>query len=182
MTREDFDLQMGRMLSLKAMPGDTDEYFAALVDIPDEVLVAAVSHALKTRTWFPVAAELRADADAVVRRQGAEPQPFRLADVQNARQVYIKNPFGGRDLALTVTKDWRHDCDVCEDTGWAQRFCGMSAPGHLPETIRRFCERRIPHAPHAWVERCACFKTNPTIQRRQAAQQRYSQAPERVGA
>jgi hypothetical protein len=182
MTRVWFDSQMERMLSLKAMPGDTDEYFAALSDIPDEVLMAAVSHALKTRTWFPVAAELRADADAVVRHREVEPEQFKLVDVKHARQVYIPNPFGGRGLTVVVTKEWRHDCDVCEDTGWAPRVCGMSAPEYLPEAIRRFCERRIPHGPHAWVERCACLKTNPTIQRRQAAQQRYSQSPEKVGA
>jgi hypothetical protein len=172
MTREFMDVQLGRLVSLRGMPGDTDEYFAALRDIPDDVFSAGIAHALKTRAWFPVPAEIRVDCDAVkahVRPPAPEPAPS-YHDLERALIVEIRNPFDpDKPLRLKVLREWRHDCDTCRDTGWASRQC--------PDT---HCGRRFEHGPHEFVEHCACIEWNPTIRRRKEAMTKYSQAPEKA--
>jgi hypothetical protein len=170
MTREVFDVQMGRMVVLRGMPGDTDEYFAALCDVPDDVLTAAIGQAIRSRPWFPTPAELRADCDAVkssVRPVRPEPAP-QARDLADARMVEIRNPLpGGASIWVRVVREWKHDCDTCSDTGWASRRC--------PETG---CGRRFDHGPHEFVEMCGCVEWNPTIRRRKESQVKYHQKPE----
>lgn len=169
MTREFMDAQLGRLVSLRGMPGDTDEYFGVLVDIPDDVFSAAVSQALRSRTWFPVPAELRADCDAVkahVRPIVADEPLHR--DLETAVTVEIRNPLpGGKSIWVKVVREWSHDCETCGDTGWSIRQC--------PET---HCGRRFNHSPHTFAERCACIEWNPTIRRRKEAQVKYHTKPE----
>lgn len=183
MTRSNFDLQMQRMVPLKAMPGDTDAYWEALQDIPDDVLIAAVGHALKTRAWFPTPAELRLDADVVRRREPlpAAPRP-KVVSLEGATYVEIHNPLGGEPLRLAVTRDWRRDCEACDDTGWAAFWCGPDMTDRYPWLRLRKCDREDEHYPHEWVLVCGCIPSNHTIQRRKAAGLRYAHAPERVTA
>jgi hypothetical protein len=169
MTREEFDKQLGRMVALRGMPGDTDEYFAALQDVPDDVLTAAVGQAIRSRAWFPVPAELRSDCDSVkahVRPARPEPEPT-YRDLEHAITATIRNPFTGEIRTIQILRDWRDDCETCHDTGMASRQC--------PDI---HCGRRFDHTPHEFVEKCACIEWNPTIRRRKEAQVRYHQKPE----
>jgi hypothetical protein len=184
MTREFMDAQLGRLVILRGMPGDTDEYFPALEDVSEDIFAAACTHAMKTRAWFPIPAELRADCDAVrlrVRVVEAEPSPS-YRDLQEAQTREIKNPLkGGKSIWVKVVREWNHDCGTCSDTGWATRFCGPVDQA-VDNQQAGHCGRRFEHGSHAWVERCSCIEWNPTIRRRKEAQTKYSQAPEKVGA
>ncbi len=172
MTAAHCEDQINRLRMLKGQPEDTFEYFAALRDIPDARFTAAVSHAMKTRVWFPTPAELRADCDAVAPSLMAPREDVRLEPVLGGpRDLVLRNPFGGAELRINVTRVWRFDCDDCSDTGWRSQQC--------PEI---HCGRRFEHGPHEWVERCFCIHTNPTIRRRKEAGAKYSQSPEKVGA
>ena len=181
MTRELFDAQMGRLIVLRGWPDSVDEYFPALVDIPEALFAEAVTHALRTRAWFPAPAELRADCDAVHRQQTPEPAaPVVVELLEGGRVVEIPNPFGGAPLKVRITRDWRHDCETCRDTGWAPRWCGAGESRNDVAAVK--CERRKDHASHEWVEPCPCRDWNPTLRRRAAASAKYSHAPEKVGA
>lgn len=181
MLREWFDDQMRRMGDLKSPPSGLDAHYEALSDIPPDVLAQAIGHALKTRPWFPTPADLRADCDAVARRVRLLPARRRRAvNLADAFQVTIPNPFGGKGLVLTVTRDWHSDCDACDDTGWASRWCGESANLQHPDKPVLRCPNDGEHFPHEWVESCVCIDTNPTIRRRKEAQMKYAHAPERV--
>lgn len=181
MLREWFDEQMHRMSDLKSAPSRMDAHYEALQDIPTDVLMQGITHALKTRPWFPTPAELRADCDAAMRRVPAPVGSRRkFVDVANARTVEILNPFGGPPITLYLTRDWHHDCTNCEDYGYAARWCGETGHSRYPWMELGRCQRPDEHASHEWVEPCHCIETNPTIQRRKAAQVRYSHAPEKV--
>lgn len=172
MTPAHCEKQLGRLSILKGLPEDVVEFFAALEDIPDERFTLAVSRALKTRTWFPTPAELRADCDAVGTAPPhlAEPQFVEL--LGGGRDVVIPNPLpGGTPLHLHVTRDWKLDCDVCADTGWQPHACPAEP-----------CGRRFVHAPHEHVTRCECLSWNPTLQRRRDATAKYATPPEKVSA
>jgi hypothetical protein len=176
-TRAEMDLQLGRLVVLKGMRGDTDDYFGALSDIAADVFTGAVDHALKTRTWFPVPAELRADADVARQRAvvPAAPAPV-VEDVPDGFWVEIANSFGGKSIRLLVTRDWKRDCEACSDTGWASHWCAVK----LPKQDYAVCGRRFEHPAHEYVEKCACIEWNPTIRRRKEAAMKYAHAPERA--
>lgn len=163
MTREFMDTQLGRLVPLRGMPGDSESYWDALSDIPEDVFRAGVAHALRSRTWFPTPAELRADCDMARTHHRPEPLEPSVVDLSEARIVEIPNPFGGKPLRIRVTKEWRHDCETCRDTGWSSRQC--------PET---HCGRRFEHGPHEFVEQCSCIEWNPTIRRRKEASVKYA--------
>lgn len=178
MIRADFEDQMNRLADLKSPPSSVDGHWEALKDIPLTMVKSAITHALRTRSWFPTGAELRADADHVARHTALAPAEPKVIDLADAQTVVVQNPLGGQPLTLQVVREWYHDCDVCSDSGWASRWCGETPPN--PWTPRRACERRHGHAAHEWVEPCACIATNPTIQRRRAAGLKYVQPPEKV--
>lgn len=169
MTREVMDLQLGRLVMLRGMPGDTDDYFAALQDVDDVVFAAACDHALKTRTWFPVPAELRADCDAVrhaVRRLESDDEP-QYRELHKPVVFEWASPTDPMlKLRIPITRDWRHNCETCRDSGMASRQCSES-----------HCGRRFQHPDHGYVEPCACVEWNPTIRRRKEAAMRYAQPP-----
>jgi hypothetical protein len=172
MTPEHCQVQIDRLRVLKGQPADTFEYFGALEDLPDDRFTAAVSHALKTRMWFPTPAELRADCDAV---HVATPMPREESRIEalvgGGREVVIVNPLNpSQQIRVKVHRVWKFDCDDCEDSGWRSRQCPAEP-----------CGRRHDHAPHEWVERCACIDWNPTIRRRKDAMAKYAKEPERVG-
>lgn len=179
MTRELFDAQMGRLIVLKGWPDSVDEHFGALKDIPPDVFTAAVDHALKTRAWFPVPAEIRADADVVARVVvKLEPEP-EWESSGNIEEHFIANPFGGKGITVKVDRDWKYYCDACNDTGMASKWCGEDNT-RFPWLPLVQCDRRGKHFPHDWVAHCLCVEWNPTVKRRKDAQLRtYSEKPAR---
>ncbi len=184
MTRPWFDAQMSRLAILPFAPDTMDGHWEALQDIPPQVLQPAIAIALKGRTKFPVPADLRADCDAVVRQQrpAAVHPTARIVPLEGGIPVEIKNPFGGPSIHLTVTDAYRADCDECDDTGMVLFWCGEPGPTMTPWTYRRDCGRRHAHGSHDWATQCPCVATNPTIQRKKAAQgQRFASEPEKVG-
>jgi hypothetical protein len=184
MTRGEFDEQLGRLVVLKGMPGDSDPYWDALRDIPLDVFRLAIDHAIRTRAWFPVPAELRLDADTArpSRRSIAEHPTSYKVPLQGAVAVQIANPFGGAPINVQVTDDLRRHCETCEDTGWAKWWCGkVDERPRWPWMIRRHCGRRNEHGTHDWTEPCVCAQTNPIILRRkEMAAARFSTEPEKV--
>lgn len=178
MTRSHFDAQMGRLIVLKGWPDEVEEYFPALIDVPDSVFTDAVGHALKTRAWFPAPAELRLDCDVVAPRTTyatAEPRVEEL--LEGGRTITFQNPFGGTPLTIHLTREWKHDCETCRDTSWAPFWCGENPDGSM---LTRHCGRRYEHDAHSWVDPCTCLEWNPTIRRRKTAGAKYSHAPEKV--
>lgn len=180
MTRDQFDGAICRLSLLRGAPDDGDVHFAALKDIPADVFDAACEHALRTRTFFPVPAELRMDADATRRRPSfSEPEraPVYLAPVTHV----IKNPFGGKDVTVIVDRDWKRDCDRCSDIGMRSWWCGAEPSRRFPDSPVQMCGRRGEHPAHEWVDRCDCVSWNPTIRRARAAQDtKYAHEPEKV--
>lgn len=164
MTREHFDLHVGRLAVLRGIPDAIDEWWTACRTVAPEVFEAACDHALRSRSFFPVPSELLADCDAVKARvrpvQAAYPQ---IEELATPRQLEIPNPFGGEPLRIRITRRWNHDCETCGDTGWASRQC--------PESP---CGRRFEHDAHEFVEKCVCIEWNPTIRRRKEAGQKYA--------
>lgn len=177
MTRADFDAQIGRLIVLRGWPDHADEHFSALNDIPEPVFIAAIEHALKTRTWFPVPAELRADADVVSRRVAVPLDPEPEPPAGEWTEHVISCQFGS--ITVKVNREWRYYCDTCNDGGKASRWCGDPKDAQRkPWYEIRTCDRRGPHASHEWVEACICVDVNPAIKRRKAAQlQQYASAP-----
>lgn len=165
MTRQHFDIQIGRLIVLRNWPDDATEWWKACRTVDPEVFEAACDHALKSREFFPVPAQLLADCDAVkahVRPVTSDGPDWTDLDVEMMAE--IKNPLpGGTSIWVKVIREWHHDCDTCGDTGWALRQC--------PDTS---CGRRIVHGPHSFAERCSCIEWNPTIRRRKEAAVKYA--------
>ena len=113
-------------------------YWDALSDLEPDTLIAAVARLARDtgRKFFPSTGEWRAAALAV------------RGDLARTR------------LALPAgrSEPWHHECEVCEDTGWAPRACQGLADGP--------CRRRTVHLPHPWVDPCGCRGSNRTYQRK----------------
>lgn len=172
MTPQHCDEQIKRLSVLRGLPEDVVEYFAALEDIPDARFTLAVTHALKTRAWFPTPAELRLDCDAVGTVVIEPPDESRVEEIiGGGRELVLVNPLNGVEIRIPIKRIWKFHCDDCLDGGWRSRQC--------PDV---HCGRRSEHAPHEWVERCPCSEWNPTIRRRKEAAARYSQSPEKVNS
>lgn len=172
MTAEHCNFQLARLNILRGVPCEIYEYFGALRDVPDDVFSNAVSHAIRTRQWFPTPAELRVDCDAVAPSRLDESDPQRQEPLGDGREVFLKNPFAPGGITIKLGRDWQFDCVTCEDTGWATYQC--------PE---RYCGRKKDraHDPHPYMDRCECLTWNPTIRRRRSANAKFAQAPEKVG-
>lgn len=173
MTPDHCNEQMARLKVLRGMPEETFEYFSALQDVPDERFTAAVSHALRTRIWYPTPAELRLDCDATSNRIPEREESRIEALVGGGREVIIVNPLNPKQqIRVKVDRIWKLDCNDCEDTGWKSRQCPAAPCGR----------RQGEHGPHEWVERCQCIDWNPTIRRRKEAGAKYAQPAEKVHA
>lgn len=173
-TPDHCDLQIDRLRVLRGMPSDTFEYFAALQDVPDERFTAAVSHALRTRAWFPTPAELRADVDAVAPSYVPPREESRIEAIAGGgREVVIVNPLNpSQQIRVQVDRVWKFDCLDCEDSGWISRTCPEQPCGR----------KHVKPYPHEYVEPCACIGWNPSIRRRKEAGAKYAQPPEKVSA
>lgn len=177
MTRAWFDGQMARLTALKGSAADIDSHWEALSDLPGDVFAAAVGHALRTREWFPVPAELRADADHVAVR-------VRVAVPDEARDVPLEQPFTitvpAAGKVVSVTREWKYYDERCNDTGWASWWCGERPAGRQPWMLDGRCERRGEHGGHEWVGRCMCWDSNPALVRKREAQRKYAEEPQKV--
>ena len=170
MTPAHCEAQLARLGMLRGVPADICEYFDALQDVPDDLFSRAVSHAIRTRQWFPTPAELRADCDAVNTLPLPLPEPHVEDLVGGGRELVLTNPASGIDIRIPITRLWRFDCQTCGDSGWHPRACPVEP-----------CGRDFEHAAHEWVEPCACRSWNPTLRRRREANAKYAQPPEKVG-
>lgn len=171
-----FEDQMNRLKPLGVPSGDDalDGYFDALRDIPPNVFDAAVSHALKTRTWYPKPAELRMDADHVAPML----RPQSASDVQEiplAEPFTITVPQAG--TVVSITREWKYYCDRCSDTGWAAWSCGEVKQKPWHELAA--CGRPNEHGSHEWVKHCACWASNPALVRKRENQLKYAASPQR---
>ena len=174
MTRDDMDRALGRMVSLRNMPGETDGYWTVLQRIPDRLLEMAVDHALRTRTWFPTPAEVLTDCDAV-RTRAREPEPEQpMVDLADAEIRTITNPFDGRVVKIRVVRDWKYYCDDCDDTGQKLWWCGDRATCRWPWVESSNCGKRSGHAPHDFMQRCSCWYSNPALITKRARDAKYS--------
>lgn len=69
-------------------------------------------------------------------------------------------------------RTWVH-CATCSDGGWALFRCdgGTGETGDRDTGLRRYrCARKPEHAAHSYAERCACYDTNPEIEKRRHRQ------------
>lgn len=176
MTPAHCDQELKRLKVLRGLPEDVCEYFIALQDVPDPLFTEAVSHALKTRTWFPTPVELRVDADAVaaaVPVPVAEPQYVRPP---SAEPRTVRNPFTGVEHVVYVDREWKYDCEQCNDLGMETFWCGTPSERRQPWIEFRTCDRRNEHAVHEWAAPCGCREWNPTLRRRREAGAKYAQA------
>ena len=115
--------------------GITQEtYFEALSDLAIEDLQGGANLLMRDagRRFFPTTAEWR-DAARTASRDS-----WRLA------------------LPPAREQAWRHDCEVCEDTGWVM---GLACDGTDQ------CGRTHRHPAHSYTRVCVCRATNATYQR-----------------
>lgn len=176
MTAECFYEQMGRLSGLRFRPADLETHWDALQDLPDDVLEAAVSRALKTRAEFPAPVELRQDADLVVRQlRPATREDDAARKTPLAEPRVIRWP-DGRELK-TISHEWRYDCDVCSDAGWESAWCGdLKDPHRQPWQEIYTCDRRYKHAAHEVLRKCRCWETNQTLVRKREAARKYAES------
>ena len=161
MTAAECQAQLRRLMVLRNPPTDIGPYVELLSAASADELARGVTHALKNRTFFPVPAELFADCEQVRPRDTWRSSIHQPEDGDTFTH-HIPNPFGGKGITVTVHRNWKYDCADCGDSGWFEMWCGEgeSALMHRP------CGRRYEHAPHAWVQPCACWRSNPTVMAR----------------
>lgn len=179
MNLELFEAQIHRLDALGKPSGEDalDTYFDALRDIPVNVFEVAITHALKTRAWFPKPAELRLDADHVYAvMHPAPPEEFRFEPLASPMAVTVP----GSGQQIPVTRFWRYYCDVCSDTGWGSWWCGGADTRKTPWMDFSRCGRSGEHGGHEFVQHCACYDSNPALLRKRAAQQKYAETPQKV--
>lgn len=163
--------QMTRMIGLKFAPADMVTHWEALADVPEPILVAAVSRAQKIRIEFPSPAELREDCDAVAHlARHVEPEPDRGQDLPE-RVTLGTLPTG---KIITAERVWTYYHEDCGDTGTQSLWCGEPGPTMKPWQLRQACERRTPHDPHEWARRCTCWESNPALIRKRESQQKFA--------
>lgn len=157
------DTQLGRMVILRNMPGDSEEYWRVFEHYPEDVFADGVSKALDSRTWFPTPSELKEDcklARPTKVFQSAAQRPIGQGEPRT-----IRNPFGGTDIVVTEYRDWNYYCDECSDEGRRTYWCGRDGSPY-PWVQRRSCERRHEHGSHEHVTECQCAATNPAVRHR----------------
>jgi hypothetical protein len=164
--------QMRRLLGLRFAPADMVTHWEALQDVPLPVLTRAVSHAQQTRVAFPTPAELRQDCDVVASQIPHAPAEDRGADLP-APVTLGTLPTGAPVIASRV---WRYYCADCSDSGYRAQWCGESTNGRKPWQGSSTCDRHAPHEGHEWVQRCACYDSNPALVRKREIQRKFADA------
>jgi hypothetical protein len=120
-----------RLATAEATPEMKRAYFDALGDLPTEAVEGAAAQIAKKAQWFPKVAEWREAARSYTRDVQVKALPL---------------PPAGRE--------WRNECDWCEDTGW----CYEGGKTMHEVVMSAFEGRPRMHA-------CVCRATNRTYQR-----------------
>jgi hypothetical protein len=131
-TLAEFSLLFGKLANQLGKEADEQavrDYFDALSDLDYSVVFDAAAQLAKSSKWFPKTSEWRDVA------------------FQFEREKRLHDLTGGRD--------WKIECEHCDDTGWEYFACDGD------ET----CGRSNPHLPHNYVRICPCRPTNRTFQR-----------------
>jgi hypothetical protein len=130
-----------RLPSAEADAAMQQVYWNGLSSVAIESVVASANTLARSAQWFPKVAE------------------WREAAVTHSLHERLK-------LAEGREEPWRHECPVCEDTGWELRRC---YPGTGKNCGRRGCVRGgESRYEHGYTERCTCRPNNRTYQRNQA--------------
>ncbi len=172
MTRDEFNRAMMPLSVLRGKPDDMDPFWEVFQHADAESFRRGCRHALKTRTFFPVPAELFADCEMTAPRLAWETAPAPPSS-DAIRTEHLANPFGGKGITITVQRDWKYYCEDCSDSGQRALWCGESGPTRKPWHGGAFCGRTHDHAGHEWVNRCACWAGNPSLIR---SRERLAQA------
>jgi hypothetical protein len=105
-------------------------YFDAMQDIPTESVEGAAAQLAKSSQWFPKVSEWR-----------------------EAARSYTRTSNVKAFLPGEVAREWKHECDYCEDGGWCyeggQTFHDVIMSGQTRPRMHR----------------CVCRATNQTYQR-----------------
>lgn len=177
MTEAFFHEQMSRLVGLRWVPQDMTTHWEGLRELPEAVLVAAVSVAGRTRVDFPTPHELRQDADVGRRATTALEEVDRTTVLAQPYTVTIPHT----KTSVRITKEWTYCCDECRDTGWREWWCGKTPDSWPSPSWRRAraCVKRHDHDPHHWVEHCPCATSNTALIRKRANEEQY--ASKRLG-
>jgi len=169
MTETFFNEQMSRLVGLRFVPRDMTTHWEGLRELPEDVLVAAVSMAGRTRVDFPTPHELRQDADAGRTTTTLE-EPDRTTALEQPYTVTIPDS----NTSVIVDREWTYCCDECSDSGWRHWWCGPPPNLSPPWQLERSCDRNRDHAPHAWIGHCACSASNSALVRKRTNQAQYA--------
>jgi hypothetical protein len=168
MTDAFFHTQMARLIGLKFVPGDMTTHWEALQDLPEEVLIDAVSRAGRTRVDFPTPHELRQDAD-MGRTITLPEEEDRTVALDEPYTVYVPHS----PAPLHIRREWTYYCTHCSDSGWRSSWCGEQT-FKKPWQESELCGLYREHAAHEWVIHCLCYTSNPALVRKRSAQQQYA--------
>ena len=160
------------LLGLRFAPPNLEAHRMVLLRKPEDDLRAAVALAARSRRDFPAPVELLDDLATIARQKAAGMvEVDKSVPLPAPRTVTVTNPASDVSLTIPVTREWYHDCDVCDDSGLVEFWCGDEAERRRQPWVRLgACGHPRPHGAHSWVQPCACVATNPTIQRRKARQ------------
>lgn len=182
MTWDFFEAQMARLRGLRWPPGDLQTHWDGLRELPEAVLEAAVARATKTRVDFPTPHEVREDADIVAHLVTREPDEDRGEDLPEPVELGTL-PDGTK--IPPARRLWRFYCETCADTGLRSWWCGEVASARYPWMPVRRCDMtgcRKTQYDHEFVERCACYDTNPALVKQRERQRRYAEAKSKRAA
>jgi hypothetical protein len=171
MTAQDFAAEMDRMIGLRFPPASYQTHLEGLAGIPADVLHKAVTHAIQTRREFPTPSELRQDCDTVHGRQ--ESAPLARGSEILAEPIPLGQLPDGTPLP-PAGKLWRYYCETCSDGGWESVWCGVGSSPNPWVTVHVDCGRFGEHPPHEFTRRCACWHSNPELQRKRDQQRQYA--------
>lgn len=165
------------MVGLRFVPADLGGHVEALADLDPLDLDGAVGLALRTRAIFPTPVEVRSDADVVRAKRIAAAAPVaedRFGDELATPALVGHLPAG---TPVYASREWRDYCDRCGDTGMASFWCGARGADRYPWMPVSTCHgdtcRKTKYA-HEWVQRCACWDSNPALIRKREAARKYA--------
>ena len=173
MTFDAFAAQMARLEGLKFGPPNLHTHWEGLCDVDIDAIERAVTHAVKACEAYPSPAEIRRFAIETAPRVGMdEDRSVPLDEPKTVEAPWLSKP-------IAVTREWTYYDERCSDTGWESLWCGDPAQKNPWQRLGR-CERTEEHAPHEYVQHCACWDSNPAVLKKrernsQQAAQRTSQ-------
>ncbi len=138
-------VKLAKQLNREADEETIGVYFDVMKEFQTNITHEAAAQLSRTSKWFPKTSEWRECA---------------LLIEQAKRRADLSGP-----------RNWKLECEVCEDTGFIFFWClGIEVPesdlGRRDETMPvQQCDRDRSHLPHSFVRVCPCRETNRTYQR-----------------